>query len=115
MGMIPCLFVLKTTILDDSKCFNGIKSVADCSLLQEKLNEAMKWSDEWDLKFNIKKTALVRFSKKGYGPRSFDYEMQGNIISVSHTTRDLGVHFLSDADQINYCLQQKGMLKSNFL
>uniref|UniRef100_A0A1X7THG0 Reverse transcriptase domain-containing protein n=1 Tax=Amphimedon queenslandica TaxID=400682 RepID=A0A1X7THG0_AMPQE len=81
---------------DDSKCFNRIKSVADCSLLLEKLNEAMKWSDEWDLKFNIKKTAVVRFSKKGYAPPSFDYEMQGDIISVSHTTTDLGVHFSSD-------------------
>lgn len=64
--------------------------------MQEKLKEAMKCSDEWDLKFNIKKTALVRFFKKGHAPPSFDYKMQGDIILVSHTTRDLGVHFSYD-------------------
>ena len=36
---------------DDSKCFNEISSTVDCSLLQEKLNAALKWSHEWDLKF----------------------------------------------------------------
>uniref|UniRef100_A0A1X7V2D1 Reverse transcriptase domain-containing protein n=2 Tax=Amphimedon queenslandica TaxID=400682 RepID=A0A1X7V2D1_AMPQE len=63
---------------DDSKCFNKISSTMDCSLLQEKLDAALKWSDKWDLKFNLSKTSL------------------GNSITASNTIRDLGVHFSSD-------------------
>ena len=31
-----------------------------------KFNDVIRWSDEWDLKFNVGKISLVRFSKKGY-------------------------------------------------
>ncbi|XP_011407128.1 PREDICTED: uncharacterized protein LOC105314575, partial [Amphimedon queenslandica] len=43
---------------DDSKRFNKISSTIDCSLLQEKLDAALKWSDKWDLKFNLSNTSL---------------------------------------------------------
>ena len=49
---------------DDSKC-NRISSTVDCLILQ-KINDAIRWSDEWDLKFNVGKIPLVRFSKKGH-------------------------------------------------
>ena len=39
---------------DDSKCFNRISSTVDCLILQ-KINDVIRWSDEWDLKFNVSK------------------------------------------------------------
>ena len=36
---------------DDSKCFQ-VESHSDCSLLQDSLDKALQWSEEWDLAFN---------------------------------------------------------------
>uniref|UniRef100_A0A1X7TYV7 Reverse transcriptase domain-containing protein n=1 Tax=Amphimedon queenslandica TaxID=400682 RepID=A0A1X7TYV7_AMPQE len=67
-----------------------------CFLLQEKLDAVLKWSDEWDLKFNLSKTSLVRFSKRNCKPPPYDYTNLGNSNTTSNTIRDLGVHFSSD-------------------
>ena len=81
---------------DDSKCFNKISSTTDSLILQRKINDIIRWSDEWDLKFNIGKISLVRFSKKSRVPLSYHYEILDHEIPHFNTARDLGVHLSSD-------------------
>ena len=50
-----CLQFNLLLFADDSKCFNRISSIVDCLILQEKINDVIRWSDEWDLKFNVGK------------------------------------------------------------
>ena len=53
--------ILSEFLPDDSKCFNGISSTVDCLILQEKINDVIRWSDEWDLKFDMNKISRTIF------------------------------------------------------
>ena len=44
---------------DDSKCFNRISSTVDCLIFQEKISDVIRWSDGWDLKFNVGKISRM--------------------------------------------------------
>ena len=78
---------------DDSKSFNRISSTVDCLILQEKINDVIRWN-EWDLKFNVGKISRT-ISKKGHISLPY-YEMLDHVIPLSNTARDLGVHFSAD-------------------
>ena len=90
-GCLPSNLLL---LADDSKCFNRISSTVDCLILQEKINDFIRWSDEWDLKFNVGKISRM-ISKKGHISLPY-YVMLDHVIPLSNTARDLGVHFSAD-------------------
>ena len=78
-----------------SKCFQVIESHSDCSLLQDSLDKAIQWSEEWDLAFNTSKTNLVQFSRKS-SHCAFAYSIGGCDIPAQDSIRDLGFFLLSD-------------------
>ena len=48
----------------DSKCFNSIKNISDCKLLQKDIDSLYSWSVKWDLLFNTLKCQIISISRR---------------------------------------------------
>ena len=81
---------------DDCKLYGSISSRADQDQLQEDINRLCQWSDDWLLKFNVRKCKVVTFGTQKF---EFDYTMIEDGIAQElnreDSEKDLGVHFSS--------------------
>ena len=102
---------------DDSKIYGPS---SDHSQLQKDLDSLMKWSNTWQLKFNIKKCSVLYFGKKN--PK-IPYSMDDGITTLKETDceKDVGVHFSSNLffdEHINITIkkanQMCGIIKRSF-
>ena len=89
---------LKSSIMymfaDDSKCMHVINSFNDTIKFQDDLNTIYQWSQTWNLKFNLSKTAFIQF---GNGSMSVtNYLLNGTVINKQSCTKDLGITVTSD-------------------
>ena len=57
----------------------------------------MKWSDEWQMMFNVKKCKVMHFGSKNPGS---NYVMNGLSLEKVHIERDLGV-LISDVLKVS--------------
>ena len=76
--------------VDDSKCYRQISHPRDRDL-QDDLNSLHQWSQTWDLHFNTKKCATLRFSRKKTPIAPQDYSLNQQLIKSSSTQGDLGI------------------------
>ena len=58
--------------------------------MQIDLHNLTTWSQHWNLNFNAAKCALLQFSC-GCPPTSFNYILNGDLISAQETHRYLGI------------------------
>ena len=102
---------------DDSKCFNSIKNISDCKLLQKYIDSLYSWSVKWDLHFNTSSAKLFPYLGV-HNWYDFDYELN---ISLERTdsVRDLGVDISSGFiwnDRVNRivgkCNKMTGLITS---
>jgi len=78
---------------DDLKIFRRVDNVDDCLKLQEDVNALINWSN-FNLKFNVKKCAVMTYSKKIYtNIIRFNYSMNGESLSRKTSIKDLGIIF----------------------
>ena len=77
---------------DDSKLYNGIDSVQDIKNLQKGLDEAVKWGEDWKMKYIVNKCKHLHVGKNKYNS---EYTMiKDNEISqveLVQSEKDLGV------------------------
>ena len=80
---------------DDCKVYKIIASRNDQEDLQKDIYNLCKWSEDWLLKFNIKKCKAVTFGKKKLEPSYFieDKNRQKHDLQMGISERDLGVTF----------------------
>lgn len=88
---------------DDNKIFRKISSHQDCLLLQHDIDELPKWCERNGLDLNVKKCAVISFTRS---PRKiiFNYELSGTSIERVSNVKDLGIIFdekLSFNDHVN--------------
>ena len=77
---------------DDSKCYQEIAKPLDRNQLQADLNSLHEWSYTWELDFNPKKCAAMRFSrKKGPGSKGPNYYLNNQLIKFTTSHSDLGI------------------------
>ena len=80
---------------DDSMTYRQIKSQSDCLKLQEDLEAAIKWEQDWLMSFHPDKCNIMNITIKR-NPIHFYYNMHGHILeSVQHATY-LGVTISTD-------------------
>jgi hypothetical protein len=65
---------------DDSKCYRQISRPRDRDLLQNDLNSLHQWSVTWDLNFNAKKCATLKFSRKKTPVPPQNYSLNHQLI-----------------------------------
>ena len=75
---------------DDTKIFKAIESASDLSLIQDDLNNLMKWSNDWQLPFNVEKCKVLHFGK--HNP-NHNYTMDDKPLPNDNTEKDVGVTF----------------------
>ena len=68
---------------DDSKCYRN--------QLQADLNSLHEWSYTWELDFNPKKCAAMRFSRKKGPDQSQNYYLNNQLIKFTTSQGDLGI------------------------
>ena len=76
---------------DDSKCYRQISRPGDRDLLQDDLDSLHQWSVTWDLNFNAKKCATLKFSRKKTPVPPQDYSLNHQLIKSCSTQNDLGI------------------------
>jgi len=88
---------------DDTKFWSRIKAVADSTILQQGLDSVCRWSDKWQLRFNVQKCKLVHIGHS----LPTDYYMTEGTQKVSLKTvqeeTDLGVVIRSDPKPTSQC------------
>ena len=104
---------------DDTKILSKMRDSEDQKTLQMDLDEALKWSKEWLLDFNIDKCLIMHY---GTNNKENQYQMDNKILPKSISERDLGVVFnrnLKWKEQVTVCAskanQMLGMLKKSFI
>ena len=76
---------------DDTKVFRKIESDADRLQLQVDINNLIKWSDTWLLKFHPDKCVSMHISNKSL-KENFIYKMGTHDLKESTCEKDIGVH-----------------------
>ncbi len=99
----PCLFIIfindidtavdAVTIIkkfaDDTKTGSVVDTVEQCANLQCQLNKFCRWSEEWQMLFNLDKCMVMHL-----GPSNlrYVYSMNGQCIKTTESEKDLGVY-----------------------
>lgn len=79
---------------DDTKIYSPLHSDDDKTVLQESLNNLVKWTEDWLLRFNGQKCHVVHLGKNN---PNHDYTIEDSAgvihnLSVSEAEKDLGVY-----------------------
>lgn len=86
-----CEFLLYA---DDLKIFSRVKSMDDCTLLQNNLDKVAKWCTDNGMELNARKCEVISFKRnKPNESLVFDYQIDQCLLRRVHVIRDLGVYF----------------------
>ena len=88
---------------DDIKLAKVIKSADDKAMLQADLNALSKWTEEWQMEFNINKCKVLNLGAK----ECYTYNLNGNILQVVHEEKDLGVLITDDLKFSHHCKEAR--------
>jgi hypothetical protein len=77
---------------DDLKIYKRVKSVDDCSIIQNNLSNLYNWCSTNRLFLNVDKCKAVQFSRSK-SKIGFEYDLNGDKLELLHSIRDLGVIF----------------------
>ena len=75
---------------DDILLYRRITSHEDCTLLQNDINNLIKWSINWQLLFNFDKCEFLRITNK-LSPTVTTYNMESKIIKQVSSVKYLGI------------------------
>jgi len=93
-------FSIKSRFADDTKLFRNITNMYDYNELQEDLNNLMKWSEEWQMLFNMDKCKVMHLGRSN---DSHSYYMNDSDKDVDNL-----VYLLTTTSSVLYC----GLLSS---
>lgn len=101
---------------DDLKLFKIIKTINDCFLLQEDLNNIARWCTENEMSFNVEKCSVMRFFRIK-SPIQYDYSLLDVKLSSSLLVKDLGIHIDHKLDftQHIFIITQKALKMLGFI
>jgi ribonuclease P/MRP protein subunit RPP40 len=73
---------------DDSKLCKNICTEADRDVLQQDLDRLVKWSQQWQMKFNVEKCAVIHIGCKN---KQYNYKLGDSELKKSVKEKDLGI------------------------
>ena len=78
---------------DDTKCYMVVETEEDKNRFQAMLSNLMKWSERWQMLFNMEKCHVLHAGRHNH---QFDYEWGGGVLEVAKAEKDVGVMVTSD-------------------
>ena len=103
---------------DDTKLYRKVSDEHDALLLQKDLDRLFSWSQTWQMSFNADKCKVLYFGPKNF---SYDYKMNGSVLSEVTFEKDLGVVITGDLKPSRQCAASAaranrvlGLIKRNF-
>jgi len=72
---------------DDTKVFCRISEVQDCEILQKDLASLQKWTEDWQMQFNVEKCKVMHIGK--HNPE-FRYTLLDKQLETVNEEKDLG-------------------------
>ena len=79
-------------LADDTKIFRKIESEADTIQLQKDIENLVKWSEIWPLRFHPDKCVSMTVSNKRSNPPVNRYYMGSTCLQISDCEKDIGVY-----------------------
>ena len=73
---------------DDTKLLRKVGTQDDCEALQKDLHTMHKWSEDWQMLFNIDKCKCLHI---GYGNNHTTYQLGGTEVPTATQEKDLGI------------------------
>ena len=103
---------------DDTKLYKMIKTEEDARQLQNDLHRILKWSEDWQMLFNIDKCKVVHIGRNN---KSFKYSLNDKDLKTVPEEKDVGVIVTKDLKASRQCIEAVkkanktlGMIKRNF-
>lgn len=87
---------------DDCKLYRPVVNNNEMKTLQEDLDKIHKWSETWQMKFNVDKCATLHL---GHGNMREGYSLGQNQLKSSEIERDLGVYIHNNGKVAEQCKQ----------
>jgi hypothetical protein len=81
-----------TQCLDDCVLYRKIHNEADSKLLQEDMNNLLRWEPDWQMEFHpsIRKCQLLRVTNKRK-PSPTSYDIHGHTLKLVDAAKYLGI------------------------
>ena len=102
---------------DDTKICKNIKNERDVEILRNDLKQLYKWSEDWQMLFNLDKCVVIHMGNKN---KKCLYELGGQKLKSVEQERDLGIIVHSNGKMSEQCTmsakkanQILGMIKRN--
>ena len=102
---------------DDTKICKNIKNERDVEILRNDLKQLYKWSEDWQMLFNLDKCVVIHMGNKN---KKGLYELGGQKLKSVEQERDLGIIIHSNGKTSEQCTmaankanQILGMIKRN--
>ena len=102
---------------DDSKICSKVRNEADADILRNDLNKLFKWSQDWQMLFNVEKCVVMHMGGKNL---NYAYELGGRVLNSTKRERDLGIIIHDSGKTSEQCAsaankanQILGMIKRN--
>ena len=113
--------VIRSTVLkfaDDTKLVARVGSEEDRERLRQDLIELFKWSEDWQMLFNLDKCAVMHF---GFANEGMEVRLGDKVLGAQKSERDLGVIVQNDLKVDKQCSKaaneankRLGMIDGNF-
>jgi len=87
---------------DDTKLCRAVGDEKEVNILQEDLRRMFRWSQDWQMLFNLEKCSVMHMGKRN---NESSYEMGGKVLKVSEEERDLGVVMHKSAKPSRQCAE----------
>ena len=78
---------------DDTKVFSSVNLVEEQSKLQKDLQAINRWSEEWQMLFNVDKRKVMHIGKEN---QNLSYYMDGKRLEDVNQEKDLGIIITND-------------------
>ena len=85
---------------DDTQVFSKVANNTDKQSLQEDLDKLVKWSEKWQMLFDLGKYKYIHI---GHGNMDEEYKMGGAVLGRTTQEKDLGVTFSADMKVPKQC------------